>query len=207
MVTTETLFGREVASGLSQLIQVLQNAAAAVGANPAIVSELFRKLDGLIGASLNVRGWLFELLAAHMLKTDGWSVTSIGELRRDPNSGELAEVDVLAIKGKNVIALECKGYITNEVTEDEVKKWLTESVPRIRASLLADRFYQQKGAFVFEFWTTSKFSVDALRLLQEKKQEIKKFSFNWVDGPALLQFSKTSKSEYASRILREQYQL
>jgi hypothetical protein len=206
LATTETLFGREVASGLSQLIQVLNNAAAAIGSNPALVSELFEKLDNLKGASLNLRGWLFELVAAHMLKTDGWNITSVGELRRDPQSGELAEVDVLATKGNDTVALECKGYVTNDVPKDEVERWLTRSVPRIRASLLSEKFYQQKQ-IEYQFWTTSKFTPDALAYLKVKKVEIKKFTFSWLEGPDVTKFSKTTKSEYATRILREQYQL
>jgi Holliday junction resolvase len=206
LVTTETLFGREVASGLSQLIQVLNNAAKAIGANQALVSELFAKLDNLKGASLNVRGWLFELLAGHMLKTDGWSINSIGELRKDPQSGEMAEVDVLATKGNDVIVLECKGYVTNNVAEDEVEKWLTKSVPRIRASLLSEKFYQQKQ-IRFEFWSTSTFSAEAVTYLKHKKTEIMRFSFGWSDGASLMEFSKKIKSQYAFRILREQYQL
>jgi Holliday junction resolvase len=206
LVTTENLFGRQVALGLSQLIQVLNNAAAAVGSNPAIVADLFDKLDSLKGASLNVRGWLFELLAAHMLRTDGWSIISVGELRRDPQSGGVAEVDVLAIKGNDVIAIECKGYVTNEVALDEVEKWLTTSVPRIRGSLLSEKLYQQKD-IEYEFWTTSKFSSDALNFLRQKKQEIKKYTINWREGSDLMNFSKKIKSDYASRLLREQYQL
>jgi hypothetical protein len=109
--------------------------------------------------------------------------------------------------GNSVTILECKGYINNDVTENEVRKWLTESIPRIRASLLVDPFYQKKGDFKFRFWTTSKFSADAVTFLQSKKQEIKKFSFDWLDGPALLKLAKASKNEYASRILREQYRI
>jgi Holliday junction resolvase len=206
LVTTETLFGSQVASGLSQLIQVLNNAATAIGSNPALVSELFEKLDNLKGASLNVRGWLFELLAAHILKTDGWRIDFIGELRKDPQSGEIAEVDVLAVKGNDVIVLECKGYVTNDVAEHEVEKWLTRSIPRIRASLLADQSYRKKD-ITFHFWTTSKFSHGALTYVNQKKMEIKKYSFSWTDGEFLMKYCTKIKSEYAIRILREQYEL
>lgn len=206
LVTVETLFGREVAAGLTQLIQVLENAAAAIGSDPTVVPTLFKKLDSLKGASLNLRGWLFELLAAHMLKTDGWSIISVGELRRDPDSGELAEVDVLASKGRNIIALECKGYVTNNVDKEDVEKWLTKSVPRIRGSLLSEKFFQ-KREITYEFWTTSKFNADALVYLQKKEKEIKKFTIDWFDGPDLMRFASGLTSDYASRLLREQYQL
>jgi hypothetical protein len=141
-----------------------------------------------------------------MFKTDGWSILSVGELRKDPQSGKLAEVDVLAMKGNDVIALECKGYVNTEVAREEVEHWLTESVPRIRASLLSERFYQKKN-IRFEFWSTGTFSSDALIYLKSKKQEIRKFHFSWADGPLVMDFSNTVKSEYSSRILREQYQL
>jgi hypothetical protein len=206
LVTTETLFGRSVASGLSQLIQALNHAAEAISSNPALVSELFEKLDSLKGATLNVRGWLFELLAAHILKTDGWRIDSIGDLRKDPQSGEVAELDVLAIRGNHAVALECKGYVKSDVSEDEIEKWLTKTVPRIRASLLCDPSYRNKD-IEFRFWTTSKFSSEALIHLKEKKAEIQKYQVNWSDGADIMTFSQALKNDYAVRLLREQYEL
>jgi hypothetical protein len=141
-----------------------------------------------------------------MLKMDGWSIVYVGELLRDPRSGEAAEVDVLAIRGNKAIVIECKGYVTNDVTRDEVDKWLTRKVPRIRGFLLSEKFYKNKE-ISFQLWTTSKFAADALEYLKHKQHEIRKITFDWLDGPALMKFSMTARSDYAARILREQYQL
>ena len=206
LLTTETIFGNEVASGLSELIQVLNNAAAKIDSNPAVVPELFKKLDGLKGASLNTRGWLFELLTAYLLKADGWHIISVGELRKDPSTGELAEVDVLAARGTSVVAVECKGYFTNEVTKEEVEKWLTKSVPRIRSSLLSEQSYQSKE-IEFTFWTSSKFSTDAVAYLEARKKEILKYRIAWKAGLEIMKYAKETGNGYASRILLEQYGL
>jgi Holliday junction resolvase len=206
LATTETLFGRRVAQGLTDLVNVLGNAAAAVSANPKIVAELFGRLDELKGASLNVRGWLFELVAAQILRAGGWSIQSIGELRRDPTSGEAAEVDVLATRGIEALVVECKGYVNTQVTIHDAEKWLTKSVPRLRGSLLFEKFYQSKE-ITYQFWTTSTLSSEAAAYLKKKKTEIKKFTFDWLEGPGVMMLSKSSKSEYTTRVLREQYQL
>jgi hypothetical protein len=206
LATTETLFGRRVAQGLTELVNVLSNAAAAVSADPRIVAELFGKLDELKGASLNVRGWLFELVAAQILRAGGWSVQSIGELRRDPTSGEAAEVDVLATRGTEALVVECKGYVNSQVSIDDAEKWLTKTVPRLRSSLLFEKFYQSKE-ITYQLWTTSTLSSDAAAYLKKKKMEIKKFTFDWLEGPGVMMLSKSSRSEYTTRVLREQYQL
>lgn len=205
-VTTETLFGREVAEGITQLIQVLSNAAAAISSDPTLVSQLFLKLDALKGASLNLKGPLFELLQAHLMRVHGWNLLSIGDLRRDPISKRVAEIDILAIKGTQVVACECKGYVGNAVEEEEVEKWLQTKVPTIRASMEFDRFYQTKEV-IFQFRTTSTFSSEALAYLKNKKSEIKKFQFDWEDGSGVLAYAKNLEDNYAMKILREQYNL
>lgn len=204
IATTETLFGRDVAEGLSQLIQVLNNAAAAVSSDPNLISQLFTKLDAVKGAALNLRGPLFELLLAHCLRTDGWSILSIGEQRKDPGSGELAEIDLLANKGPDLRVCECKGYSRKEVSEQEAKNWLEKSVPRIRNSLLIEKFYQTKN-IVFELWTTGAFSPEAEKYLRFKRDEIGIFRFEWFDGSQLRGFAEQLKLQYALKLLREQY--
>ncbi len=99
LATTENLFGREVASGLTELLRVLNNAAAAATANPDALEKLFSKLDAMKGVELNVRGALFELLFARCLNEDGWHISSMNQQVKDPIEGGLAEMDILATRG------------------------------------------------------------------------------------------------------------
>jgi hypothetical protein len=113
LATTETLFGREVASGLTELIQVMNNAAASVSANPDLVDKLFAKLDAMRGVELNVRGALFELLFARCLSKEGWHIFSMNQQVKDPINGGLAEIDILALRGNSLLVCECGGYLKN----------------------------------------------------------------------------------------------
>jgi len=203
LATTETLFGREVASGLTELIQVMNNAAASVSANPDLVDKLFSKLDAMRGVELNVRGALFELLFARCLGKEGWHISSMNQQIKDPISGGLAEIDILALRGNALLVCECRGYLKNEVTEDEVKNWITTRIPRIRNFLMAQQNFRHCSMH-FEFCTTSRFKSDALNLLKKHASEVKKtkYSVQWKERPALQSYISSMNDQHLLKLFR-----
>lgn len=200
--TPDYLFGNGTSAVLKELIQTLRNAAAAAVKNPKIIDELFSKLAKLEGAAMNLRGPLFEMLLAYLLRNDG--SVDVGFQVRHPETGEPAEVDVL-VKGSGAVrACECKGYGTNSVDKDEVEEWLDKKVPRIRKYFLSQDYFKNH-AMKFEFWITGQFTPRAIDYLRARKQQITKYQLDWKDGAAVREYVHSVKDSYAAKILDEQY--
>ena len=204
LATTENLFGREVASGLTELVQVLNNAAASVSANPELVEKLFSKLDAMRGVELNVRGALFELLFARCLGEDGWHISSMNQQIKDPSSGGLAEIDILALRGNDLLVCECKGYLKNEVTEDEAKSWITTRIPRIRNFLLQQHNFRHRD-MCFQLCTTSRFKPEALHLLRKHASGVKKYGVQWKERSDLQKYISAMSDGHLLKLLQRYY--
>jgi hypothetical protein len=202
LATTETLFGREVASGLAELIQVLNNAAQAVKGEPAQLEKLFSKLDAMKGAELNVRGALFELLFARCLSSEAWDIVFMNRLIKDPGTGSFAEIDILAKRGKDVLVCECKGYSRNVVTEEEVKLWMNTRIPRVRGFLQQEQMFRDCH-ITFEFCTTSGFTPEALKLLQRNPP--RKYNLRWKDREDLHTYISGLKDSHLLKLLNDYY--
>jgi hypothetical protein len=204
VATTENLFGREISSGLSEMIQVLKSAAAAISATPDQIQKLFSKLDAIKGAENNVRGALFELFLARCLNKENWYVRTMNELIRDPKSGALAEIDIKASRGVELRILECRAYSKNWITADDVEKWLNERVPRIRNFLRNNR-EDQNQKLSFEFWTTSHFTPEAEDFLRKSTQRTTKYSVKWKDQHTLRAYVSELQDSYLKDILERYY--
>lgn len=203
-VTPQTLFGQDVARVLSELLSTLTNAAAAAAKRPELVEELFKKLSAIEGAAGNLRGPLFELIVGHCVHAHEAGSIDIGRLATDSKTGDMAEIDVLLVKGQiEVRAYECRGKLSNNtINEAEAKKWLEEKVPIIRSWLLA-RF--PNSAQTFELWTTGKFSAGAAAYLVERAKKTNKYRIAWKDGTGVLAYVAKTKATSLMRTLKEHY--
>jgi len=204
LATTENLFGREVASGLAELVQVLDNAAKSVTANPDLIEKLFSKLDSMKGVELNVRGALFELLYARYVDKDGWRISTMNQQIKDPVNGGLAEIDILAIRANMLLVCECKGYVKNEVTYTEVESWITSRIPRIRNFLLQQENFKHLE-LRFQFCTTSRFKPEALTLLRNHASMVKKYAVEWKDRGDLESHILAMKDGHLLKLLQQYY--
>jgi hypothetical protein len=200
--TPDTLFGNGIAAALKELIQTLTNAAAAAVKNPKIIEDLFSKLGKLEGAAMNLRGPLFEMILAYLLRNDG--SIDVGYQVRHPETGEPAEVDVL-VKGSGAVrACECKGYGTSRVDLDEVKEWLEKKVPKIRKYFLSQDYFRNQE-MSFEFWITGQFTRKAIDYLEAQKRRLTKYRLAWKDGKEVREYVRLAKESYAAKLLDEQY--
>lgn len=110
MATPKALFGRRAGEALSTLLTTLNNAAAyASAASPERLIGLVNSLKEIEGRSHNLRGPLFELLAAYLVRKDAVSI-DMGVRTRDPKTGEVAEIDILKVRemARRFVAIECK---------------------------------------------------------------------------------------------------
>ncbi|TAE88803.1 MAG: hypothetical protein EAZ81_13355 [Verrucomicrobia bacterium] len=106
-------FGEEAAELLRALISSMKNAALAVTKEPEKVFDLLKRLSKLEGASLNLRGVVFEFIIAHLHRVDGYGI----DLRLIVHDRERnrAEIDIQAKKHKEVIFIECKGLASGNL--------------------------------------------------------------------------------------------
>jgi hypothetical protein len=108
MATPTSLFGRHVARALTDLFATLSKAAEIVSANPDRLAGLIEDLAGIEGAAGNLRGVLFELMVAYLVRQHG--SIDLGRKAYDSDTGKVADIDILLVKGRaGCVAYECKG--------------------------------------------------------------------------------------------------
>jgi len=200
--TPSLLFGKALAAVLTELIQILKNAAAVAVTDPLKIHMLFSKLTTIEGAAANLRGPLFEMIAAHIVSgAGGW--VRIGEIVTDPTSGETAEIDVMQTRSDTVLVVECKGRLaTRTISLDEVQDWLGKKVPRLRNYLL---YRYSNVPLRFEFWTTASFSSEATLFLERRKQDIQKYEIGWKDGEAVVDELRKINATRLVEVINEHY--
>lgn len=159
--TLTTLFGREVAEGLTQLTQVLHMAAAS-----AIDAEefdtLFKKLSQIQGASNQLRETLFEFLVADIARK-AMRPTSVRLNRKFKTNSGAAEADVIVIHDNvRVLMIECKDYNPYAQIPDALfKRWLQHNVPVCYRAACAHPDWLNLPPH-FEFWATGSLSKESL---------------------------------------------
>ena len=201
--TPELLFGEEVQAALKDLVHVLTNLGKALTSRPELASELFNRLARIEGAAANLRGPLFELIVAQATAEDG----GFFDLNKEivANDGQRAEIDVLRRSRTRVRACECRGHGPRHVTTlDEIMKWRTQRVPRMRDWLLSQHD-TRNSEMTFEYWTSAVFEPEAVAYINDESQKTTKYKLGMFDGEATV--AELDKRGLGSlvRTMREHY--
>jgi hypothetical protein len=205
LATPQTLFGRRVGAAIRTLVDTLQNAAAIASSNPDKLVQLIQDLNEIEGAAGNLRGVLFNLMAAHLARRDAASI-DIGVRAWDETTGKSADIDILKITNQaaSCVAIECKGKQPGGiVTAEEVDNWL-KRIPTFRAHFQRHQYLREAKA-TFELWTSGTFSSDAITLLTEQKAVRTKAAIDWKDGQQVLALSNASKEKAITDALFEHF--
>lgn len=196
LATPTILFGRRAGAAMSSLIQTLRNAAAHASAdNSDRLVRLLTDLTEIEGRAGNLRGVLFELMAAYLARRTAVSI-EMGISARDDATGKKVDIDVLKVTqmSAEVTCIECKGKEPGgKVSLLEVEEWLAK-IPTIRA-FLADHRSLREAAQVYELWTSGTFEADALALLQREKTKRKKVNIGWKDGADVIAIARAGKEK------------
>lgn len=175
--TVNNIFGKDVAEGLTSLIDTMMHAASATN-TPERLDELFEKLSKLEGASSMVRGALFEFLVAEIIRAVTHpSFIELNKVIRTIDSKQ-AEIDVFAPQqtGNALVFAECKGL--NPVTtlpDAEVDKWLDTRISTIRQYCLEHPEWKNKQ-LTFQLWTTSNISPASMAKIDKAIETRKKYT-------------------------------
>jgi hypothetical protein len=196
----ETVFGRDVARALEDLIKTLTNTTS----TPSQIEGLFKRLGAIEGAASNLRGALFELVVAHCVRSIEGGNVDVGVIMTDKNFNK-AEVDVLLIKEKMVCAYECKGnQPASRVSLQEVELWAKKKVPTIYAALRSqDRF--SSARISFEFWTCGEIEDEALTFLKGASSGTSKYKITWKNGASVRAYVSELTAPGLRKILDEHY--
>lgn len=192
----DELFGHEVARAMKELITTLtQTAAAAV--DPTKFDLLFSSLGRFEGAAGTLRGALFEFVAADLLREAGWANIVMNKLYREAGR-DLAEIDVRAEKGEDVLFVECKGILPGKQLDDaEVKLWIEKRVPAVYGRARDnDEFSNRK--FRFELWTTGVLSDHARAMIESAQLTTRatRYTLGVRHGPELREMAKAQTRRY-----------
>ena len=194
MATPENLFGSRAASAFENLVDVLRNAGAVVASNPDRLIELFENLQDIEGKAGNLRGILFELLCAYLVRNEGGSI-DMGRKATDTKTGKNADIDVMSIRGKvQCVLYECKGKSPGgTVSQIEVDDWIR----RLPVFISFIRSLPQLSEIPLrcEIWTSGEFEPAALAALEREKQKRIKVPIDWKNGSEVRNFGLKYKEK------------
>ena len=183
LTTPKNLFGQSVAKALANLTEILIRAASSVTVNDDNLYELLDKLSEIEGSAGNMRGILFELIAAYIAEREfGGSILHLGKTYTHRETGKSTDLDVVCITRQNKIyIIECKGKTPGgTVSLEEVKDWLRK-LP-IMQDFVANRDDLREYDQTYEFWTTGTFEANALNKLKDEQRLRTKKTITWKDG-------------------------
>lgn len=178
--TPASLFGEDVANGFRELNQTLCKAAKGVIEHEKF-DRVFTNLGKLEGATGNMRGAFFELLVAEVVRRKAAGEVKLNRVCRGDDGD--AEVDVYRVHdGIMAQMIECKGVAPGTFVDDEeVSRWLTTRIPRVRYHLESIRWSGPLPRF--ELWTSGQLSDSALERVQKTRvANAKKFELIIVDS-------------------------
>lgn len=167
--TPETLFGKDVAAGFRALAKVLAEAAVR-SVSPERFDALFDSLGKLEGAAGNMRGALFELLVAEVVRRDHPALVELNKICKGKECAK-AEVDVwLVIPNREAHFIECKGHAPDSPIDDtEIEQWLNKRILTVRQHV--DQYLEPKPAkLIFELWYTGTLSAEALDRIERTRE-------------------------------------
>ena len=193
LTTLKSLFGQHVGDALADLLSTLKNAAANTAVDSDRLFKLLDQLSEIEGRAGNMRGIMFELIAAHIAKREIGGSIDFGILHTHRANGKKADLDVVCVTDQNAVhVIECKGKSPGgTVSLEEVNKWLGK-LP-IMQDYVAGREHLRERDQTYEFWTTGAFETDALAKLEFEQANRTKRLIAWKDGEAVRKISAKLK--------------
>lgn len=193
------LFGNEYEELLKSLLSTVTNAGTILKENPEAYLTLIEQFNKLIdGKTNNLKGDLFELAVGYYYSNLCQSL-DVGKIVNYET--EKCEIDVLAFFQEKIIVSECKAYKT-KIGIEIVEKWMTDKIPIIYKSLI---YNNNEKHIIFEFWSTSGFTEDAIEYLENKKDLINKYSIEYYSEKEIMEKARKSKAKKITEIMRDYF--
>ncbi|UVD80092.1 hypothetical protein NWE55_02020 [Myroides albus] len=101
-----------------------------------------------------------------------------------------------------IIFRECKAY-KNMVSKDIVEERFSKKVSKIFKNHHQNNYDNKRC--VFEFWSVSGFTEQALSFLKEKKGNTKKYDIEFYSEKEIMQKAKDSRAKKITNIMRDYF--
>ena len=190
LTTPATLLGENAAKALALLLEVLSNPGAVAIKSPNKIAELGAALSQIEGVMGNLRGDLFELLSGVALLAEVGGNISLKRPVHD-ETGIVTDIDVEILTTSAVHVVQCKGTLADKLIDvDEVRDWYRNKVTAIQSDR-AGAYEDKKQHHCF--WTSGKFSPEAIAFLAKHKSSCKKYDVEWKDGAVMKQYLRDMK--------------
>jgi hypothetical protein len=195
--TPDVLFGKGASAGFMALASVMKDLAQQT-LHPEKFHALFEGLSQVEGAVGNIRGALFEMLVAEVVRRSQPNARIDLNRQCKGNDGHKAEVDVfVTVPHQPFRLIECKGNHPDvTLSDEEVSLWLDTRILRVRQYL--DR--TREGPWVkpiFELWHTGHLSTQAMKKITAT-QHVNRNKFDlWVYGPEKIREKVTALADHA----------
>ncbi|MBF0598324.1 PDDEXK family nuclease [Faecalibacter rhinopitheci] len=195
----DKIFGNEYTTLLESLISIVTNAGAVLKSHPEAYLDLLNQLNRLTeGKTNNLRGDLFELAVGYYYSNYCQSLT-IG--KKANYNGSFKDIDVYAVFQEKLIVCECKAYKA-KIDLKKIEDWISNKIPFIYKSIKQN---DNDKTIIFEFWSTSGFTDEAINLLEDKKKSLKKYEINYYSEKDILIKAETSKTKKITEIMKEYF--
>lgn len=192
------LFGSEYEELLKSLIATVTNAGTILKENPEAYLTLIEQFNKLIdGKTNNLKGDLFELAVGYYYSNLCQTLDISKIVKFD---AEKREIDVLAFFQNEIIVCECKAYKT-KIDLDTVEKWVKDKIPIIYKALI----FNNEKDIIFEYWSTSGFTAEAIEYLENKKNSIRKYSINYYSEKEIMEKARESRARKITDIMRDYF--
>lgn len=187
------LFGKKYADALNELITLLNNVGASLSGTPDKFVKLIEELE-IYNKTLvhNIKGSLFEYFVGYLIQRKFPNI-DVGRVIYGEN--EKHEIDILACNPDEVIVVECKAT-QSPIDDEEIRKWQRSVIPLVKNYLRTQDILSDKK-IIFEYWSVSGFSSDALKRLNDFKSSTTAFTVNYYDMDAI----KTRISQLKNKAL------
>ena len=205
LVTPNNLFGRHVVSALDNLIETLKDVSRVLEDEDGLC-VLIDALSEIEGRNGNMRGILFELLVAHLVQHAlGAKDLAFRVPHTHSKNGRSTDLDILFKKnGNSVHIIECKGkHPGGSISIDEVEEWI-EKIPIMR-DYLNSRSDLKNLKRVYEFWTSGRFTDEALVRLKREKVSRTQQPIDFKDGGEVCELASNSNLNAIVRTLNEHF--
>jgi len=204
LATPKELFGVRAGNALQTLAQTLRNTAAfAASASPERIAKLIDDLSDIEGSAGNLRGVLFELLCAYLIRRDAQSI-NMGVKATDISTGKVADIDILKYTNQlsDCVAIECKGKEPGGMLSlEEAQDWIRR-LPTFFSHIRAGN---REAAVSFELWTSGEIEADALAYLRREQTKRTKTPISWRAGKDILSLAVKGKERAITDALKQHF--
>jgi hypothetical protein len=195
------LFGEKYAHTVRDLLQILNNAAASLIANPDRYLDLIKQLKKYNeGLAKNMKGSLFEYMIAHLHRENCQNI----ELGRQVIfKNRRYDIDVLAVYSSKIVVAECKAT-KQPIDESEIRKWINERLHIFKGWIESQEIYREKEV-VFEYWSIGGFTEQAVEIISLSQKKIKSFQIAVFDQSTIRQIVINRKNKKMKEALDEYF--